>query len=338
MVRLNYRNQGYVGEMLKSFLEKEDPVHWVRIALTYPGRFTETDWYSEGNFRPDALEIARAFVKDDQEYNDKKGFLPSGWEQQILNAEGPTIEIKGTRGLALKVGTLDMKRVAEIARGGYVSNPRRDEDRRQMLTREDLMVEFRGSIADQLINSNKYGDVTKMWQAPNEEELTKMINGAGQVYDHYISIPEGSLMVTKDFIFPYVIGRKKFPDLRWKGYRRFCGQSWKGARIPTSDVCVHLTGVEKDCAPHIMPNPVFRANFGFSMDVIGETFAVPKNEERDYVATVVESMGSFASIWVQNPTDDILNESGMTVNDCHDWYPTKDELIRACELHVGIKK
>ena len=338
MARLDYRNEGYVRGMLESFLRKEDPIHWVRIALTYPGSSTQTDWYSEGDFRPDVLEIARDFVRDDQQYNDDKGSLPSGWEQQILNSEGPTIEIKGTGGLALKVGTLDMKRVAEIAKGGYVSNPRKDDDGRQILTRNDIMVEFRGSIADQLMNSNKYGDVTEMWQAPSEDELAEMIEGAGRVHDHYMSIPEGSLMVTKDFIFPYIIGRKQFPDLRWKGHGRYCGQSRKGARIPTADICVHLTGVDNDCAPHMMKNPVFRADFSFPMEFISETFAVPKGEERDYVVNAVESMGEFGSIWVQNPNYDVIKEHGMTPNSGYDWHPTKDELIKACELHVGIKK
>jgi len=336
MTKLECRNEGYIGGMLERFLRNEKPVHWIRIALSYHNYSTQTDVFSEGDFRPDVLQVARGFVTMDHKYQGVKGKLPSNWEQRVLDFVEPTILIKGTNGWRLEVGTLDMKRVAEIAKGGYVSNPKRDDKGRQILSRDDFLVEFRGSIADQLLNSNKDGDPTKMLQAPTEIELEEMVEGAGMVYNHYMSIPVGSLMVTKDFIFPYVIGRKQFPDLRWKDHRRYCGQSHKGARIPTADICVHLTGVDNNCAPHMMKNPVFRADFSFPMEIIGDTFTVPKDQERDYVERAVESLGNFGSIWVQNPPYEIIGEHGMIPSRGHSWHPNKDELIKVYKLYLGI--
>jgi len=61
---------------------------------------------------------------------------------------------------------------------------------------------------DNILNCNKFG-VFRMRQPPNDRELDHLLNEAGRIFDRYMSIPVGALMVTKDFTFPYAFAGKR---------------------------------------------------------------------------------------------------------------------------------
>lgn len=328
MTKLDYNIDGFVGGMLKKFLKERGLFNFSRVRLAHLERYSETRVISQGDFREDILEISRSLI----ERSRYKNRFKKDWDGKVRNMEGNSLVIKGRGDVSLRIGSLDLKRIAELAEGSWAPNPVYDNGGRQILSMEDFLLEFRGCMVDQILNQNKYGDPPKMVQAPTNLELGERVRNANQVYDHYMSIPIGSLMVTKDFIFPYIIGRKQFDDLRWgSGFGKYCGNSEKGARIPVAGASVHLTGVEIDCALHKFKNPVFRANFGFPMNVIGNTFVVPKEDERDYIENAVRSMDAFASIWVQNPPSEVGNDRNVN------WCPnTEKDFIDTCKRHLRI--
>jgi hypothetical protein len=331
MTILNYETDGNVAHVLSYSLRSKEPVTWVRMTVGNSNGHSEHAFFSEGDYRKDIVKECRDMTK----YSDDGGKLPKDWEGRVLESKSSTIKVNGTKGLMLKVGSMNVKRIAEIARNGQCTNPIYDEERRQIVSREDLLLELRGAIADQLLNSNKYGDPLEIWNPPEESELVNILEKAGEVYDYYMSVPKGSLIVTKDFIFPYTIGRKKFPNLRWNS-SRYLGQSWKGPRIPLAGNCVSFTGVDKAPYSKRIEDITFRGSFGFPMDFIRDTFAVPKNEEKDYIENAVESLGNFGSIWIQSPPYGIIEKNGMTHANNSNWHPTKEELIRASKIHLGI--
>jgi hypothetical protein len=328
-----YRNEGYVGAMLEDCLKrKPENVYCVRIDLRHGTGTHQVQFFARGDFRPDIVEAVQALLHED---GHQKKFRMD-WQRKVMGTGVIHYDFQG-RGAALGIGVYSVTRVAEIAENSYVKNPRWDEDGRMILDRKDFLVEFRGSIADQALNMAKscFSSAARIPQPPDDASLQKMLDEAGESFDRYQAVPVDSLMVTKDYIFPYVVARKEHDELRWThDCAKHTGYSEDGPRIATADPCVHLTGIDKACAPHMFKNPVFRANFGFSFDYVNSTTLLDKADEKGYVRRIVDSMGDFKTIWVQSPPRDV--DKGFTQPNGNYWFPARDELIAMAEKRLKI--
>jgi len=267
-----YKLEGYVGGMLKDSLRRTDPIWCARVEVYFNDHYgTGCSFFSRDDFRPDIVDVCQELTDELNQSEDTGVRFPSDWGKTILSMKGLGLKFENDK-ISLKVGAYDVKRVAEIAKDGQVKEKKYDENGCQILSKEDFLIEFRGAYADRILNWNMFGDAHDMTQPPNENKLAKMIKEAEQVFNQYINIPIDSLIVTKDFIFPYVFGRKKHEDLRWLS-DRYCSYSdTHGPRIPTADDSVHLTGV--DMESYTRQSPVLRANLGFPMDFIRSSFII----------------------------------------------------------------
>ncbi|MBI4162101.1 MAG: hypothetical protein HY513_00330 [Candidatus Aenigmarchaeota archaeon] len=325
---------GYVGHMLNYCLGKTDSFYEVRVDLRTERFGTGAHFVSKGNFRQDAIDAARRLIEHYAE-NLKDTTPPADWERKVLDTDDMLYKLEG-EGVVIGIGAHDLKRIAEIAKDGYVKNPRKDGEGNQVLDRDEFLTEFRGAYADRLLNwtNSCFSSAWEVPQPPNEEELAEILEKAGQLHDSYVAMPVGSLLVTKDHVFPYLIGRKKHQELRWPS-DRYCGYREKtGVYIPTADPNVYLTGIYTGFASHNMKNPVFNASFGFPMKVVNTTFIVPSNEENNYVGEAIESMGEFNTVWIQCPPRNIPTD--ITQPRGNNWNPTKHELIRVINTHLEI--
>ena len=332
-----YRNVGYIGHVMEDAIARRDDIYNVRVDLDTNGCGTSTSFFSRGNFREDAVhEAERLLAKYSAEGAENR--LQKNWKRYVLGTRKMTFTF-GDGETSLAIGAQDFKRIAEIAKDSYVTNPTLDEDKNQVLTRDEFLREFRGAYADSLINGARFcfGGAAEIPQPPDDANLAKILETAGQLHDKYVALPVGSLLITKDFIFPYVIGRKKHRELRWKSEKYCRYHESYGARMPTADTSVYLTGVETDCAPHMFKNPVFRADFGFSMNVVSTTFVVPKQDEKEYVAKTVDLMSRFNTIWVMNAPPKLPADVTPLAMNGTDWFPTKEEFVRIANDHLEIQ-
>ena len=230
----------------------------------------------------------------------------------------------GFGSVAVSVGAYDFTRLAQVAQGSFSQNPTRDSFGNEILTRDELLLECRGGYVDSTFHYNMSCEPAKIVQVANDTQLEQILFSGGKIYDAYVQIPLGSLMVTKDSVFPHIFGRKKFQDLRCKK-EPFCRYSEQiGLRIATVDPCVHLIGVDTQ----IFRSPVFCSRFDFPMDVTSGTIVVPKSDELHCIEEAVNSSGVFDRIWVQNMPQALAQELGVTIEG-RDWSPTKDQLFRA---------
>jgi hypothetical protein len=294
------------------------------------GGYHSTNFFSRGDFRPDVVDIVDDIIERNNKYAPRfdKYFLPRNWKKAVLDMKGKKLKIANGDVGALQINALDFKRIAEIARDGYVKDPNIDENGNQILTREDFLIEFRGSLADQLLNSGRFGLLP-----PSDGRLTKILKDAGEVFDLYMSIPVGTMMVTKDFYFPYRFARKVSEVFKWPDGKG-AGISKKGSMTSTSDPCASITGVDKNCAPHIYKNPVLRASFTFPMCFIRDTYTIRRDEEARYIKDSINSLKEFNTIWVQGTPRDL--PQGITPIERGNWYPTKEELILIMNKTLGI--
>lgn len=344
MTKLNCDRNEYSGirELLESLLKGNDSVHWIKIALQSPSgsSLSPKDWFSKGDFIPEVIETTRELQK---RYALES--LPEDWERIVTSelAKKPTLQLKNPNGTELRVGTLNINRVGEMYLQCQIKNKSYDEQGNQILSREDFLPRFKGSLLEMVVNSNTYCDPASMIQLPSDEEISKLSREALKIYRDYLDTPVGCLMVTKGEGIKYAIARKKFSDLRWErlNSRNCFQQSVTSVGIPTPDNCMYLQEVNKNFAPHIYQNPILIAHFGGPMIMKTDTFVVPRTEEKDYLERAIESMGEFNSLFVSNYSNrsnyqKMFREKGIKpANDS--WLPTKRELIEIGKEILEIK-
>lgn len=342
-----YTRSGDQSGVLEACLKiRPDPVYCVRMGIEANDRegndrSASHRFFSRGDFRQDSVKalnrLMRRFAHEYKEYG--VSFVPpADWESSVLNGQKMHFDFVGVN-VKFGLDAYSVTRLAEIAEHSWVENPTLDEEGRQVLDKEDFLVESRGSYVDRVISRSlePFTDVPEIPQPPDDDGLQKMVAEAGDVFDRYLAIPKGSLMVTKDFIFPYVIGRKSFDGLRWSGRcSRHCGYDNDGPRIPTSDVCVHFTGIESEFAPRSFERPVFNANFGFPFDYVRDSFTVPKEDEIGYIGGVIGSMGLFNSVWVPGLPGCVSQDAMRLLNSAG--CAAKEGLVMIANEILGIRR
>jgi hypothetical protein len=334
-----YKNEGYVGRMLEDCRSRKDDIWGVRIDLNSKNTWTGISFFSRGDFRNDAVEAAKQLIDQTNKYAEIGPIkLPEIWEKYVLGTKKISFNFE-VENDHLGIGAYSLNRIAEMAKDSCVENPRQDEEGRLILDRKEFLTEFRGRLVDTLLNGVKscFSSACNIPQPPNDEDLARQLQEAGEVYDQYFSIPQGSLMVTEDFIFPYAISRKEFADYRCP-FSAKGGYSYKfGPRVETADRNFQFTGVDTDCARHLFKNPVFRGTAGFNMPFLRSTYVVNKEDEKNLVKGVVDSLGKFNSTWIQDPPKKFPDgmDSGIRNGD---WEPTKVELIRGINYHLSINE
>lgn len=327
----SYKFGGYVGGMLEDSLKRTAPIWCAKIDVYFKDHYgTGYSFFSSGDFRPDLVDACQELIHDLNKYENTGIRFPSDWMNAISSMKGLGVKFKNND-ISLKVGAYDIKKVAELAKDGHVKNAKYAKGC-QILSKEDFLIEFRGAYADRILNWNHFQDAHELVQPPSKDKLARMIKEAGQVFDQYVNIPVGSLIVTKDFIFPYVLGRKKYQDLRWFSDKHCSYNDESGPRIPTADNAVHLTGKDNDS--HTRESPVLRVNLDFPMDFIRNSFVVDQKDEKSYLMDTIESQGQFNSIWVQGASGlpkDVTSMQGSN------WHPSKDELVRVIKEILKIR-
>jgi hypothetical protein len=299
---LPYQENRYMGIYLNHSLTLREPVNLVRLCIGKNEGRTYTSFFSRGDFRPDIVEGVERLLGSSTGYK-----FPSEWQNRILTSDQKRLKLGKKIEGYIEFGALDFKRLAQIFQTGWTKPEERvmDAEGNQIYTKEQLEKEFRGALVDQLINSSRYGPYSEMTLPPSEEELERMNGEVGQAFDKYNQVPKDSLVVTSDFIFPFVFGRKVHDGFRLKD-TKYLGYSRKGPRLPTSERTVHFTGIGE-----FRGDLVFGADFRFPFDFIGDSFVVERSRERKFVEESIASMGRFDSIeanGISNLPEDILPE------------------------------
>jgi hypothetical protein len=323
-----YKVGGYIGRALEDALQREETIYFVRVEIDSDGLYRTGHFFHSGDFRDHTIDAVRELFADTDDRNEHT--YPDSWETAFKDDDCLTHEVT-VGDYTFRIGAYSFTRVAEIAKDSEIKERRFDDNGNQLFSRAEFLVEFRGAYADSVINHNMFREGHSTMQPASSERLVQILDEAGRLHDRYVSIPKGSLLVTKDWVFPYVLGRKEHDgELRWRSSKYCSYFEGSGPRFPTINKEVWICGVEEKPTLGL----VLSGQFSNAMGFYNATVVVPKDEERDYVRQAIASMGDFDSIGFQNVPVALFGEEATRPVY---WNPEQRELVRVINESLEIR-
>jgi len=304
-----------------------------------------------------------------------KGKYESVWKQLIMDAK--TLCFKGyvaneenwNYSLEFSVETLNVTSAFNIIKDVDLSPyMNRDSTLKGVSSKKEFLDIVRGALFAKLTFPLQ-NISAPIIRSPSDKELKKLMTNCAELYDKYMSIPTGSLMITPIPInnkssFNYLnstlslyIGRKSSSDFNWHYDDDFCpNHLYKTPSIVLADPGILLSNDLNDCEHGRLRPEEFKVesnSYIKPMEFNENTIVINPLIEKRCLDDIFKNMRLFDSFSVdvlkvdedgikydkseKSSFHNLIKDNGFTSYNKSCWKPTLEELKKATSLYLNIK-
>jgi|WetSurMetagenome_2_1015567.scaffolds.fasta_scaffold150737_1 hypothetical protein len=264
--------------------------------------------------------------------------IPNDLEGYIDSEHNPIVAIPLGTGHEINIAFLDLEKLGMLYKfpEGFSLNKINDKF---VMNEKAVEVFCKKTIASLVFSDLKYGSLQNPL-IPEEKEINSIVKGAIKLYNIYMAIPNGTLMVTENSLSDsYIeIARKSSDELLWT---KQCVTnimvhdnrlSMKKNRqiLSTGDKRILIELNINHSAKNNMPD--FKAYFGGPFNLGRRTRVIYQNKEDEVWKKVEYILDSSKTI--TTPTYSNFVPEHMTKPDANNWHPTKAEFLEVAKNYL----
>jgi hypothetical protein len=328
--------QGFTNGEHIWYSSRHLPVYAAFIVYTRKDLTHSTTIVVEGNYKNATITAMKGLFPTSNSVNFYGSIqeFPHSWYKEIATSKTDEIFLEKNNQIA-QVKWMNLKKIAQKYGENCTTKPIFDEQNNYILDKNQFLKEFEKSITNNYLKSTYQYFIknAQILKTPTNSDIEKILSSAEDIYDSYMQIPVGSMMVSNIKGRPLTISKKIFTDFRWSGINQCSYDEKRSAIVPTADPGIQILSLAETRVKNKSPALILNtANMLLSREIR----LIPKDYKVEFLNKAIDSLGKFNSIKVHKAIMGMDKNTQNKINTDGTWYPTRGDLMMSLYENMVI--